>query len=260
MTFIIRSLITCCLILSLVACAGDKAATQKRARALKDLGGAMVEHGNTRGGLAKLLEALKLDPDDADLHQQIALVYRNLGKYRLSEEHFERALDLRPRFSEAWNNLGTLYLLEGKWDRAIGWFQKAADDITYQTPQFAYNNMGLAYFNKGDHEKAVSSYQQALKLSPSYSPAFLNLGIAYEALGRQDEAVDAYKKAIQYYPEYALAHLNLGKLLLKLGRKDQAAKELKRVIEVDPKGPHVSEATRLLNKLTSEKSPVSSRQ
>ncbi len=252
MNRITRSLIICCLTLGLISCAGDRAAREKRARALKDLGGTLVEEGNPRAGLEKLLEAARLDPDDADLHQQIALVYRNLAKYRLSEEHFEKALHLRPRFPVAWNNLGTLYLLEGKWDRAIACFRKAADELTYQTPHFAYNNMGLAYFNKGDYDEAISSYQRALKLSPSYSPAYFNLGIACEAVGRQEEAVDAYRKAVQYNPGYTLAHLNLGKLLLVLGRKDEAAKELKRVIALDPRGPHVGEATRILNKLKSD--------
>ena len=249
MTSISRSLMVCCLALSLFGCAGDKAAKMKTAKALKDLGSVMVEQDNPRGGLAKLLEAAKLDPDNPGLHQQIALVYRNLGKYRLSREHFERSLALRPQAPETWNNLGTLDLLEGKWDKAIEWFQKAADDLTYQTPQYAYNNMGLAYFNKGAVEKAVSSYEEALKLSPSYSPAYFNLGTAYEAMGKQEKAINAYKRAIQHYPKYTAAHLTLGKLFLKLGKKKKAKEELNLTLWADPNGPEAGEARELLGKM-----------
>ena len=252
MTRITRSLMVCCLALSFFGCAVDKAAKMKRAKALKDLGSAMVAQDNPRGGLTKLLEAARLDPDDPDLHQQIALVYRNLGKYRLSREHFERALELRPQSPEAWNNLGTLYLLEGKWDKAIEWFQKAADDVTYQTPQYAYNNMGLAYFNKGAVEKAVSSYEEALKLSPSYSPAYFNLGTAYEAMGKQEKAINAYKRAIQHYPKYTAAHLTLGRLFLKLGKKKKAKEELNLTLSADPNGPEAGEARELLEKMNIE--------
>jgi len=253
MTRITRSLMLCCLALAFLGCAGDnKAAKMKRAKAFKDLGSAMVRQDNPRGGLARLLEAVKLDPDDPDLHQQIALVYRNLGKYRLSREHFERSLALRPQSPEVWNNLGTLYLLEGKWDKAIKWFQKAADDVTYQTPQFAYNNMGLAYFNKGTVEKAVSSYEEALKLTPSYSPAYFNLGTAYEAMGKQEKAINTYKRAILHYPKYTAAHLTLGKLFLKLGKNKKAKEELNLTIWADPKGTEAGEARELLDKMSGE--------
>jgi type IV pilus assembly protein PilF len=248
MTRVTRTLIVCCLFWSLAACAGDAPATGKRAPPLKALGGATVERGNLRGGLTKLLEADKLEPGDPDLNLRIALVYRNLGKYQLSREYFERALALRPHFPEAWNNLGTLYLLEKKWDQAIGLFKKAAEDLTYQTPQFAYSNMGLAYINKGDPQSAVSNYERAIKFAPSYSPAYFNLGIAYEALGRDKEAIDAYRSAIQYYPKYAIAHLNLAKLFIRLGKKDKAKEQLSLTIWADPKGTEAQEARKLLEK------------
>jgi type IV pilus assembly protein PilF len=248
MTRVTRTLIVCCLFLSLAACAGDEAAKGKRAQALKDLGGATVERGNLRGGLTKLLEADKLEPGDPDLNLRIALVYRNLGKYQLSREYFERALALRPHFPEAWNNLGTLCLLEKKWDQAIGLFKKAADDLTYQTPQFAYSNMGLAYINKGDPQTAVFNYERAIKFDPSYSPAYFNLGIAYEALGQDKEAIDAYRSAIQYYPKYAIAHLNLAKLFIRLGKKGKAKEQLNLTIWADPKGTEANEARKLLEK------------
>ena len=163
------------MLLFLSGCGTDSTAQKKRAASLADLGNAMAADGNIRGGLKKLLEAAKLDPENERIYQQIALVFRSLGDYQLSLKYFRKALELKPQFPEATNNMGTVYLLMGDWPKAIGCFKKAAEDIKYETPQYAYNNMGLAYFKMGDYKKALQNYETALRLSRSYAVVYLNL-------------------------------------------------------------------------------------
>ncbi|MBC8179202.1 MAG: tetratricopeptide repeat protein, partial [Deltaproteobacteria bacterium] len=130
------------LLLMIAACAGDQAAIikkQKKVEALQQLGIAHAAEGNLRKGLAKLLEAVKLDPDNAELNHQIAVVLRVLGEYKLSLKYFNRALAIKPKDPETRNNLGTLYLEMGEWDKAIACFKEAVSDILYNSPQFAYN-------------------------------------------------------------------------------------------------------------------------
>ena len=95
--------------------------------------------------LEKLLEASKLDPENANIHNELGLAYRDLREYQLSLDHFKKALALRAEFAQAQNNLGTLYLLLKKWDLAIDCFQRAVSNILYRTPHFSYNNIGFAY-------------------------------------------------------------------------------------------------------------------
>ena len=229
----------------IAACAGDQAATikkQKKVEALQQLGMAQAAEGNLRKGLAKLLEAVKLDPDNAELNHQTAVVLRNLGKYELSLKYFERALALKPKYPEARNNLGTLYLVMGKWDKAIVCFKEAVSDVLYNSPQFAYNNMGYAYFKKGDYDKAIESYKLALRSSHSYTLCYSNLARAYEAKGELEEAVAAYKQCVFYFPKDSAAHLGLAKVLLSLGKKKEAKEELNLTIWADPAGPQAKEA------------------
>ena len=107
------------LLLLSFGCSTDNTAQKKRAASLADLGNAMAADGNTRGGLKKLLEAAQLDPDNERIYQQIALVFRSLGDYQLSLKYFRKALELKPGFPEAVNNMGTVYLLMGDWPKAI---------------------------------------------------------------------------------------------------------------------------------------------
>jgi len=233
----------------IAACAEDKAVNRKKVEALQQLGMAHAAEGNLRKGLAQLLEAVKLDPNNAELNHQTALVLRNLGEYKLSLKYFDRALALQPKYPEARNNLGTLYLVMGEWDRAIACFKEAIGDILYSSPQFAYNNMGYAYFKKGDYDRAIENYKRALRSSPSYTLCYTNLAQAYDAKGEFNEAVDYYKKGIVYFPKDAAAHLGLAKALLGLGKKKEAKEELNLTIWADPAGPQAKEARERLKKL-----------
>jgi len=230
-----------------ISCAGNRAATKNKATAFENLGMAFVREGNLRAGLAKLLEAVQLDPENPYLHHEVAIVYRDLGEYQRALPYFRRTLVLKPRFPEAQNNLGTLYLLLKDWDRAVECFQKAVNDVLYKTPHVAYNNLGWAYYNKGEYQKAIDRYRHATKLLPSYSLCYRNMGLAYEAVNKWDLAIDAYEKAIFFAPEYAVAYLNLGTLYLKLHQKNKAAEALRQTIKTDKKaGPFAEEARRLL--------------
>jgi len=234
------------LLLMIAACAGEKVVDKKRVDALQQLGNARAAEGDLRGGLAKLLEAVKLDPDNPELNHQIAIVLRNLRLNKLSLKYFKRALALKPKFPEARNNLGTLYLEMGEWDKAIACFKETARDILYNTPQFAYNNMGYAYFKKGDYDKAIESYKQALRLSRSYTLCYANLGRAYEAKGELNAAVAAYKDAIFYSPKNAAVHLGLAKVLLKQGKNKEAKEELNLTIWANPMSIQAKEAREVI--------------
>ena len=239
--FIVTAL--CC------GCGTDTALQKKKAKNLADLGNAMAADGNSRGGLQKLLEAAKLDPKNADIYQQTALVFRSLGDYPLSLKYFRKALELKPDFPEATNNMGTVYLLMGDWPKAISCFKKAAEDITYQTPHYAYNNLGLAYFNMGDYEKAIQNYEMSIRLSRSYAFAYVNLAKVYEAKGDLSEAEVNYREAVLYRPRDSQVLLGLAELLIKEEKTKEAKETLIKVIKEDPRSAAGTEARKLLAKM-----------
>jgi len=227
-------------------CAGDSAIKKDRALAMQNLGVSLASQGNLRGGLEQLLKAVELDPERADLHHDLALVYKGLYEYKLSLEHFNKALILKRDFPEAQNNFGTLYVVLQEWDLAIACFQNAANDLLYKTPHFAYHNIGSVYYKQGKYEKAVENYLQAIKYSASYVEAWFDLGCTYEILNKNGDAINAYNTAILHNPDHPAPHFNLGKLYLKLNRIDDGAKELNLAIKADPDGAFATESAKLL--------------
>jgi type IV pilus assembly protein PilF len=233
-----------------IGCAGTRstsnATNNDKARAFEDMGTSFIRQGNLRAALENLLEAEKLDPENADIKQELALVYRGLGEYQKAVEYFNQALKLEPRFPEAQNNLCGLYLLLKEWDSAIEYCQKAADDLLFKNPEFAYTQLGTAYFGRGNYDMAIVSFQQALKLAPEYSPAYLGLGYVYETINKWDWAIEAYKKSIIYNPDNANGYFRMGKLYQKMNREAEAQEALRHFLELVPEGPAAEEAKRLL--------------
>jgi tetratricopeptide (TPR) repeat protein len=230
-------------------CAGNRELTAKKARAEAALGISLIQENQPRAGLKHLLEAAQLAPDNARILHEVALVYRDLKQYPLSLQYFKKALAIEPEFPEAWNNLGTLYLILKEWDKAIPCFKRAAETLTYKTPHFAYNNLGLAYYHIGNYPKAIENYREALRLAPDYSLCWDNLGVAFEATGKWTEAIEAFKKAIRYAPQFPAPHFHLGRLYLKQKAVKKAQKELEETIRLAPDGPFAEEAKALLSKI-----------
>ena len=49
-------------------CAENKTLVKRKSQALENLGNSLMQQGNFREGLERLLEASKLDPENANIH------------------------------------------------------------------------------------------------------------------------------------------------------------------------------------------------
>jgi len=83
-------------------------------------------------------------------------------------------------------DLGLAQLKEKKFEEAIGSLRKALE----LRPDWedAYNNLGLAYAGAGRWKDAVTAYREALRIFPKYAGALYNLGIAHLRLGQNATA------------------------------------------------------------------------
>jgi Flp pilus assembly protein TadD len=91
-------------------------------------------------------------PRSADADYNAGLQAKTAKQYAAAVSHFRRAVDARPDFPEAWNELGYALRQTGKYDEAL------------------------------------TAYDRALKLRPNFPEALEYLGEAYVKLGRMDDA------------------------------------------------------------------------
>jgi tetratricopeptide (TPR) repeat protein len=82
---------------------------------------------------------------------------------------FTQAIQLSPKYTQAYNNRGVAYFERGDIDRAIADYTQAIE----LDPKFAlaYNNRSNAYGVKGDIDRAIADFAQAAKLNPFLKPS-----------------------------------------------------------------------------------------
>ena len=153
-------------------------------------------------------KAIKLNPNYADTHYNLGIVFKNLGEHQKAQDCYEKVIKLNPNHAPAHNNLGAIFKNLGENQKAKSCFEKAIEiDPSYIN---AHNNLGAIFHELGEHQKAVSCFEKAIEINPSYADAHNNLGAIFHELGEYQKAVSCYEKAIEINPNYTDAHYNLG--------------------------------------------------
>ncbi|MEK6302968.1 MAG: tetratricopeptide repeat protein [Acidobacteriota bacterium] len=197
--------------------------------------------------------ALVLDPNQAQVHISLGIIYHGTGKIERAIEEFECAIQLQPMSDAAHRWLGRCYTQEGEMERAIDYFQKAihlrpgywenysrlgscyytfgryldaAEQfrrmITIQPDNYlGYDNLGAMYIYLGNYEEAAAMQRRAIEIYPNHR-SYSNQGTAYFYLGRYDEAIAAYNTAISLNPRDDLYYGNRGDAYLRVGREQDA--------------------------------------
>ncbi len=86
----------------------------------------------------------------------------------------------------------------------------------------AHSDLAAAYFQQNKYEIALTEFTEAIKIDPTYSPAYNGLGLVYAALGEDAKADANFLKAIQVQPNSSEAHNNYGSFLCARKRYDES--------------------------------------
>ena len=98
-------------------------------------------------------------------------------------------------------------------------------------------NLGNLALALGNLRAAEEAYRTALRLQPSFAPAYVNLADLFRQQGREDEGEVLLRKGIADVHEPADLHHALGLLLVRERRLDDALAPLHRATELDPEQP-----------------------
>ena len=128
--------------------------------------------------------------------------------YRKAVEHFQKALDLDPTYSQAALYLGRAYNALYDEQNAEKYFSKAIEiDPDYLEAHASYGSMLLDIMSV---DKAIREFNIVLRREPDNVLALTNIAQAYRMKGMYPEAIESARKAAKLAPEYAEPHLWLG--------------------------------------------------
>jgi tetratricopeptide (TPR) repeat protein len=121
------------------------------------------------------------------------------GNYQVAIEHYDQALQTKPRFAQAWN-------------------QK-----------------GWALSSLGKHEDALSAFDGAIQSRSDLLQAQYGRAWALMCLGHWQDAADTFAAVTEAVPTFYDAWFYHGKALSNLGQNETALQLCDRAIELDPK-------------------------
>jgi tetratricopeptide (TPR) repeat protein len=153
-------------------------------------------------------------PESAVLANKIGIAFHQMMQLDLAKKNYERAIKLDRKYSEAINNLGTIYYARKSYRRAIGLYKRS---LKYSEPSASVDaNLGAAYFARKDYKDAGKWYEEALKLDPDVFEHHSTFGTLM-----QERTVE----------ERAMFHLYLAKMYAKSGANERALIYLRKALE-----------------------------
>ncbi len=170
----------------------------KNVDAMVELGLTLAQQGKIREAETTLLKAELLQPDHWRVQDALYSLYRHHddqpGRYERSVKHAMRVVELNPKNSAAWNNLGTAYHSLQQYDAAkVAWDSA----LQLQPTRTAYTNRGLQYYYEGLFADSAEMQLKAIELAPNDHRAWGRLAESYRAMGGNENLhKEAYATAI----------------------------------------------------------------
>ncbi|HEV2445091.1 MAG TPA: tetratricopeptide repeat protein, partial [Candidatus Sulfopaludibacter sp.] len=200
-----------------------------------------------------LAEMLKVNPSSPDVLFQLGIVSLAENKYKEAEDDFRRSYELNPAnprglmgmvetqmaqnktdealkllAAEAAKNpnrldlqvqLGNTAVRAGKYDQAIGYFQKVLDSLDKNARQRGdlYLRIGETYRRKGDLGNAIIALQKAREVEPNNVVVLSTLALVLDGSNRWSEASQVYDATIKLDPNNGVALNNKAFLMAEHG-------------------------------------------
>lgn len=151
-------------------------------------------------------------------------------KFTKAFDAFDRSLQIRPDFAEAWNNLGVVTMINRK-GSPVDVFEKAIS----LNPRYAeaWNNLGVA-LKDVNPERSLRSYRKAIRLKKDYADPWSNLADIYWRGGNSEAAIDAYLHAIALRRDYSEAWSRLTQICSHLPDVQMCREVLAELQMIDP--------------------------
>lgn len=224
------------LLLLAAGCAGDQEAVRREAQSSFKLGMAFLSEGRPAPALREFTKAEELTPDDPQIQYYLGATYWLRRELSLAEERFRRAVALKPDYSEAWNDLGALYMDQGRFADAIPAFESALQNVFYATQELALANLGRSLHKVGRTAEAERRLLDALQVAPNFALPHKFLGEILQERGDHRGAVAHFADAARGNPDDAEVHLKHGISLLRLGDRAAAREAFDRAWRLAPRG------------------------
>ncbi|KFZ31324.1 hypothetical protein IDSA_00905 [Pseudidiomarina salinarum] len=189
---------------------------QEAAKSRLALGLQYLRSQNYRLAKANLERARDYAPNDPAVHTGLAYYYQNVKDYERAEQYYRSAIKLNPNDGDTLNNLAVLLCSQGKFKDALEYFHKAVEQPEYVKVASTWQNAATCAMRQGDFDAANRYYQLAINHDPQNSTILESYA---GLLLRQQRYIDAQRvlaqraQLPQFTPQYLWLEIQLARAL-----------------------------------------------
>lgn len=179
-------------------------------------------------------DAIKLDPQNANLYVERSKTYTSLKKYDLAIQDLEIAFQIEPQRHFFFYFLRHQIFLE------LGNLEKSLEDIkkavNLAPPKYMYHkHLAKVYEELGQRENAILILKQEIEENPKTRQAYLDNAEFYERIWQLTEALEYITIAIEVEPAKLYLYHRRARIYTKMGQFDNALMDCNVCIKIDPK-------------------------
>ncbi len=240
-----RRLVAIAVLSILPACAGGPSRDQvERSQREYQLGVGLWGEQNAPGAFEHVLEAIALDPDNAEAHHFLGNLFWMVRRdFARAEHHLREALRAHAAVpgptglaADVKNSLGVMMIHAGRHDEAVVLLREAASDLGNHQPALSWANLGWAYHEAADDERALEALSQAVQMSPRLCVGWYRLGQVRASRDEWQPALEALDRALEVEDPTCAANQMAwrlrGEVHAQLGHRDEAIRDLERCVEL----------------------------
>lgn len=173
-------------------------------------------------------------PDMFLYHSKLGSYYQLSDKLLQAEEHYLKAIELRPEETHTIRALSDVYERLGRYvDQAV-WLEKLVKlDPKFPNGRF---NLGLAYMELGHLEKSLALFRYIQALEPENQKAKINEAICLRGMGQYKESIRLIEKMTPSTDlERLTVTLNLAHCYFETGQATLSKEFFQKAADIEPK-------------------------
>ncbi|MBD2341953.1 tetratricopeptide repeat protein [Calothrix sp. FACHB-156] len=219
----------------------------------------------------KIVQELRLHAEEAEINQNIGVIYYLLNDYKTALEFHNKALSIWQELNQplleasSLSLIGNVYAGMGEYQKSIEYFNKAQSTFREQK-EFRFLAINLsstasAYMRLGQMTNALSLLNQSLEIyrttfKDADKEAYIlgRIAFIYHEMSESDMALKYYNQALDIQRQrkdllaQATTMSEIGSLYLKLGKHQQALDFLNKALEIQQsKGTLVDQGLTIQN-------------
>ncbi len=247
------------------------ALTQKLAgfyigEAYSHVGQEALKHENWQESAEAFRNALKIHPNYADIHHNLAVALRHLGEMEDALNCVDASLKINPRYAQAHVTKAIVKYELKQYDEAMEALTRAIEiepglntevcervfelhsEGSYKGALVALEQvtntqiedilfhfkLGDDYYRRGLYAESAMEYLRSLALSPNYADIHNHLGLAYHAQEMYPQAIESYTRALDINPTFENAMVNRAIAYRDSGQLNLAIDQFKAISEIFP--------------------------